>query len=107
MRKLEERKIYVELYEAMETLIHICRDGPHGKELKEDQKACKYEGCKGLESLLRHFSGCKLRVSSGCSHCKRMWQLLELHARLCANSNACRVPQCRYAPQNNKSKTKR
>lgn len=111
MRKLEERKIYVELYEAMETLIHMCRDGPHSQELKEDQKACKYEGCKGLESLVRHFSGCKLRVSGDCSHCKRMWQLLELHARLCVNSNACRVPQCRKLKQKiakaNKKKRKK
>ncbi|KVI08913.1 BTB/POZ and TAZ domain-containing protein 4-like [Cynara cardunculus var. scolymus] len=107
MRKREERKIYAELYEAMEALVEICRD----KVQKEDQKACKYEGCRGLESLVRHFYGCKLRVSGGCPHCKRMWQLLELHARLCANSNACRVPLCRRFKQKiakaNKKKRKK
>ncbi|KAJ6420422.1 hypothetical protein OIU84_027875 [Salix udensis] len=27
MRKIEERKVYLQLYEAMEALLHICRDG--------------------------------------------------------------------------------
>ena len=105
-RKLEERKIYVELYEAMEELVHICINGCKDKESKEDQKP------KGLESLVRHFSGCKLRVAGGCPHCKKMWQLLELHSRLCANSNACKVPLCRklrkrIAKANKKKKNKK
>ncbi|KAI3722688.1 hypothetical protein L2E82_33730 [Cichorium intybus] len=104
VRKMKERKVYVQLYEAMEALVHICRDGcrtigPHDKMLKEDQEPCKYAACKVLESLLRHFAGCKLRVSGGCAHCKRMWQLLELHARICANSDGCKVPLCRKNKQ--------
>ena len=84
----------------MEALVHICRDGcrtigPHDKVFKEDQAPCRYEACKGLELLVRHFAGCKLRVPGGCIHCKRMWQLLELHSRLCADSDMCRVPVCR------------
>lgn len=100
-RKNNERKIYVQLYEAMEALVHICKDGcrtigPHDKVLKEDQEPCHYAACKGLESLIRHFAGCKLRVPGGCIHCKRMWQILELHSRLCANLDVCRVPLCRF-----------
>ncbi|XWS33499.1 hypothetical protein CRYUN_Cryun22dG0088400 [Craigia yunnanensis] len=84
IRKTNERKIYLQLCEAMETLVHICRDGcrtlgPHDKDFKEDQKPCNYGACKGLELLVRHFAGCKLKVPGGCIHCKRMWQLLELH----------------------------
>ncbi|XP_059458880.1 BTB/POZ and TAZ domain-containing protein 4-like isoform X2 [Corylus avellana] len=99
-RKSNERKIYLQLYEAMEALVHICRDGcqtigPHDKDFKANQVPCKYAACKGLELLVRHFAGCKLRVPGGCVHCKRMWQLLELHSRLCANSDVCRVPLCR------------
>lgn len=99
IRKLNERKIYLQLYEAMEALVHICRDGcqtigPHDKEFQANQVPCKYSACKGLELLIRHFAGCKLRVPGGCVHCKRMWQLLELHSRLCANSDVCRVPLC-------------
>lgn len=101
IRKLNERKIYLQLYEAMEALVHICRDGcrtigPHDKDFREIKAPCPYSACRGLEMLVRHFASCKMRVSGGCSHCKRMWQLLELHSRLCADSNLCRVPLCRY-----------
>ncbi|OAY33639.1 BTB/POZ and TAZ domain-containing protein 4 [Manihot esculenta] len=100
IRKLNERKIYLQLYEAMEALVHICRDGcrtigPHDKDFREIKAPCPYSACRGLEMLVRHFASCKMRVSGGCSHCKRMWQLLELHSRLCADSNLCRVPLCR------------
>ena len=100
-RKLNERKIYLQLYEAMEALVHICRDGcqtigPHDKVFKEDQGPCNYATCKALELLVRHFAGCKMRVPGVCIHCKRMWQLLELHSHLCADSDVCRVPLCRY-----------
>ncbi|KAI8534850.1 hypothetical protein RHMOL_Rhmol10G0128400 [Rhododendron molle] len=99
-RKLNERKIYLQLYEAMEALVHICKDGcrtigPHDKVLKVDQGPCNYESCKALELLVRHFAGCKMRVPGGCIHCKRMWQLLELHSHLCPDSDVCRVPLCR------------
>ncbi|KAG6627842.1 hypothetical protein CIPAW_15G157500 [Carya illinoinensis] len=33
-----------------------------------------------------------LRVPGCCVHCKRMWQLLELHSRLCTGYDVCRVP---------------
>ncbi|KAF9621194.1 hypothetical protein IFM89_016688, partial [Coptis chinensis] len=100
LRKIEERKIYLQLYEAMEALVHICRDGcrtigPHDKVLKGDKAPCNFATCKGLELLVRHFAGCKLRVPGGCIHCKRMWQLLELHSRLCSEPNECKVPLCR------------
>lgn len=116
IRRKNERKIYLQLYEAMEALVHICRDGcrtigPHDKVFKKDQPPCSFEACKGLELLIRHFAGCKLRVPGGCIHCKRMWQLLELHSRLCSDSDVCRVPLCRnfkdrINQQNKKDKTK-
>ncbi|ESW28717.1 hypothetical protein PHAVU_002G011700 [Phaseolus vulgaris] len=103
IRKMKERKIYLQLYEAMEALVHICKDGcrtigPYDKDLQANQP-CKYSACNGLELLVRHFAGCKLRVPGGCVHCKRMWQLFELHSRLCVNSDDCRVPLCRNFKQ--------
>ncbi|GLU20123.1 hypothetical protein SLE2022_363370 [Rubroshorea leprosula] len=100
IRKMNERKVYLQLYEAMEALVHICRDGcrtigPHDKDFKDNQAPCMYAACKGIESLVRHFARCNMRVSGSCIHCKRMWQLLELHSRLCADSDNCRVPLCR------------
>lgn len=99
-RKANERKMYMQLYDAMEALVHICRDGcktigPYDMVPKKDQGPCKFTACKGLELLVRHFAACQLRVPGGCVHCKRMWQLLELHSHLCADSDLCRVPLCR------------
>ncbi|KAJ7947433.1 BTB/POZ and TAZ domain-containing protein [Quillaja saponaria] len=101
LKKLEEKKVYLQLHEAMEALLHICQDGcrtigPRDKVLKGKQVACGYPACKGLETLVRHFSICKTRVPGGCVHCKRMWQLLELHSRICEEPNSCKVPLCRH-----------
>ncbi|MFQ6627791.1 hypothetical protein Gotur_007876 [Gossypium turneri] len=94
-RKIEEKKVYMQLYEEIEVL-HICKDGcrtigPRDKMLI----ACNFPACKGLEALVRHFYGCKTRVPGGCGHCKRMWQLLELHSRMCNEPDSCKVPLCR------------
>lgn len=96
--KLEERKMYLELYEATEALIHIYREGcgtigPCDKVLKGRQTVCKFPACKVLEGALRHFLGCKPRAS--CLHCKRMWQLLQLHSCICDHSDSCKIPLCR------------
>lgn len=101
LRKREEDKVYTQLHDAMEALVHICRDGcrsigPHDKVLDERKGDCAYPACKGLESLVRHFAACKLKVSGGCVHCKRMWQLLELHSRMCTVQESCKVPLCRH-----------
>ncbi|XP_027179082.1 BTB/POZ and TAZ domain-containing protein 4 [Coffea eugenioides] len=100
VKKINERKIYEQLYEAMEAVVHIFRDGcrtigPLDKIVLKDQSPCPYAACKGLELLVRHFAGCKRRVPGGCIHCKRLWKILELHSRICANPNICRVPLCR------------
>ncbi|CAI0405561.1 unnamed protein product [Linum tenue] len=112
VRRGKERKIYLQLYEAMEALVHICRDGcrtigPHDRDLEKNQQPCSYGACRGLEQLVRHFAGCKLRVPGGCSHCKRMWQLLELHSRLCADSSLCRVPLCRNFKERMRKQSKK
>ncbi|XP_010475281.1 PREDICTED: BTB/POZ and TAZ domain-containing protein 3 [Camelina sativa] len=96
-RKLEDRKVYLQLYEAMEALVHICSEGcgtigPRDKALKGSQTVCKFPACKGIEGALRHFLGCKSRAS--CPHCKRMWQLLQLHSCICGDSDSCKVPLC-------------
>lgn len=111
-RRSKERKIYLQLYEAMEALVHICRDGcqtigPHDKAFRDNQAPCNYSACKGLEMIVRHFASCKLRVPGGCIHCKRMWQLLELHSRLCVDSEACRVPICRNFKERTKKQSKK
>ncbi|WOK96502.1 BTB/POZ and TAZ domain-containing protein 3 [Canna indica] len=101
IKRMEERKVYLQLYEAMDALLHICRDGcrtigPRDKMLKDSETTCKYAACKGLESLVRHFSNCRIRVPGGCAQCKRMWQLLELHSQMCSEPDFCKVPLCRH-----------
>ncbi|CAN4076962.1 unnamed protein product [Withania somnifera] len=101
LKKIEEKKVYLQLHEAMEALVHICRDGcrtigPREKVLKANQAACSFPACERLESLVRHFSSCKIRVPGGCVHCKRTWQLLELHSRICEEPDYCKVPLCRH-----------
>ncbi|XP_059655486.1 BTB/POZ and TAZ domain-containing protein 3 isoform X2 [Cornus florida] len=101
LKKIEEKMVYLQLHEAMEALLHICRDGcrtigPRDKVLKGSQVVCSFPACKGLETLVRHFSNCKTRVPGGCVHCKRMWQLLELHSRMCNAPDYCKVPLCRH-----------
>ena len=101
-RKMEEEKVYGQLRDAMEALVHICRDGcrtigPHDKAFDERQLGpCKFPACRGLESLVRHFASCRIKVPGGCVPCKRMWQLLELHSRMCQEAASCKVPLCRY-----------
>jgi hypothetical protein len=96
--KLEDDKVYAQLYDAMEALTHLCRDGCRSvgspdKALAGRPTLCSYPACKRLESLVRHFADCKLKVAGGCVHCKRMWQLLELHSRMCSG-DSCKVPLC-------------
>ncbi|KAK4759462.1 hypothetical protein SAY87_022593 [Trapa incisa] len=112
LRRKDERKVYSQLFEAMEALVHICRDGcgtigPRDRTFKCHQPPCSFEACRGLELLLRHFASCKLRASGGCLHCRRTWQLLELHSRLCADPRSCGVPLCRNLKEKMKKHTKK
>ncbi|XP_047056462.1 BTB/POZ and TAZ domain-containing protein 3-like [Lolium rigidum] len=100
-KRMEEKKVYLQLHEAMEALVHICGDGcrtigPWDQKLKGSQAACKFPACKGVELLVRHFAACKMRVPGGCANCKRIWQLLELHSCMCPTTDSCRVPLCRH-----------
>lgn len=55
---------------------------------------CQYTNCRRVKGLFRHGRQCKTRASGGCSLCKKMWYLLQLHGRACKESE-CRVPHCR------------
>ncbi|KAG9128859.1 hypothetical protein Leryth_009637 [Lithospermum erythrorhizon] len=55
---------------------------------------CEYPNCRKVKRLFRHGIQCKVRASGGCVLCKRMWHLLQLHARACKESECC-VPRCR------------
>jgi E1A/CREB-binding protein len=47
-----------------------------------------------MKNLLKHGSVCTVRVQGGCAICRRIWALLQIHARQCRRDN-CLVPKCR------------
>ncbi|XP_021774785.1 BTB/POZ and TAZ domain-containing protein 3-like isoform X1 [Chenopodium quinoa] len=110
--KMEEKKVYLRLHKAIEALLHICKDGcstigPRDKMLKGGEVSCGFPACKGVEMLVRHFFICKTRVPGGCVQCKRMWQLLELHSRMCDVPESCNVPLCRHFKEKVRQQSKK
>ncbi|XP_022955243.1 BTB/POZ and TAZ domain-containing protein 1-like [Cucurbita moschata] len=112
----KERKLYLQLHEAMECLEHICSEGctivgPYNVEPKKEREPCAhYSTCHGLQLLIKHFATCKKRTNGqGCGRCKRMWQLLKLHSSICDHSDCCKVPLCRKfrSPPDDTEKMKR
>ncbi|CAN4100540.1 unnamed protein product [Withania somnifera] len=106
-RHILEQNLYLQLSEGMDCLEHICTEGctsfgPYNKEYTCQNKlpCSKFDTCRrGLQLLIRHFSTCKRRAKGSCSQCKRMWQLLRLHASICDQPGDCRVPLCREFKQ--------
>ncbi|XP_022137707.1 BTB/POZ and TAZ domain-containing protein 1-like [Momordica charantia] len=100
-RQRKEQRLYLQLSDAMECLEHICKEGctevgPH--DVEPTKKPCsKFSTCRGVQLLIKHFATCRNRVQEGgsCWRCKRMWQLLRLHASICDQSDSCKVPLCR------------
>nr|AAM61515.1 unknown [Arabidopsis thaliana] len=110
-RKQKEIQTYTQLYEAMEAFVHICRDGCREigpTKTETPHMSCGFQACNGLEQLLKHLAGCKLRsIPGGCSRCKRMWQLLELHSRICVDSEQCKVPLCSSLKERMKTQSRK
>lgn len=44
--------------------------------------------------MFRHSHDCPTKVTGGCQMCKKIWALLNLHAKGCTTA-ACPVPKCR------------
>ncbi|KAJ0968676.1 hypothetical protein J5N97_021553 [Dioscorea zingiberensis] len=83
--KEARQKRVLQLRKMLDLLVHAsqCRF-PH----------CQYSNCRKVKGLFRHGIQCKTRVSGGCTLCKKMWYLLQLHARACKESE-CHVPRCK------------
>ncbi|WOL16113.1 BTB/POZ and TAZ domain-containing protein 1-like [Canna indica] len=102
-RRRMEQRLYTELGEAMECLQHICTEGctevqPSGREAppRDGGAGCPNPAtCRGLQHLIRHLASCdRKKKLNGCPRCKRLWQLLRLHASICDQPEACKVPLC-------------
>lgn len=55
---------------------------------------CPSANCNKMKNLLKHGANCATRVQGGCAICRRIWALLQIHARQCRRE-ACLVPKCR------------
>jgi E1A/CREB-binding protein len=54
---------------------------------------CPSANCAKMKGLLKHGNECRIKGTGGCNVCKRIWALLQIHARQC-KAKACHVPNC-------------
>lgn len=54
---------------------------------------CPSANCTKMKGLLKHGAQCQVKATGGCNVCKRIWALLQIHARQC-KAKVCRVPNC-------------
>lgn len=54
---------------------------------------CQSQNCAKMKNLLKHGDTCPIKASGGCNVCKRIWTLLQIHAKQCKETN-CPVPKC-------------
>lgn len=54
---------------------------------------CPSANCTKMKGLLKHGAQCQIKAVGGCHVCKRIWALLQIHARQCKQSQ-CPVPNC-------------
>jgi len=60
--------------------------------------ACPSANCQKMKNLLQHGTKCPIKVQGGCNVCRRIWALLQIHARQCRRAD-CQVPKCRQLKQ--------
>lgn len=57
---------------------------------------CEYAiNCQQMRELFRHERGCKTKAQGTCETCKKIWSMLQVHARVCKDEE-CNVHHCRY-----------
>lgn len=54
---------------------------------------CPSANCNKMKGLLKHGAQCQVKATGGCNVCKRIWALLQIHARQC-KAKTCMVPNC-------------
>merc|ERR1712161_119674 len=54
---------------------------------------CPSANCTKMKGLLKHGAQCQVKATGGCNVCKRIWALLQIHARQC-KAQPCPVPNC-------------
>lgn len=75
-----------QLKKTLQLLVHAC--SCHNPQ-------CASTSCRKVRALFQHAVQCQQKVTGGCHLCKKMWCLLNLHAKSCTTSD-CPVPRCRW-----------
>ncbi len=76
-----------QLQRTMWLLVHASACSDH---------ACPSNNCAKVKALFNHAMTCRVKIGGGCQYCRRMWALLQAHAKMCTASD-CPVPRCRWA----------
>ncbi|OQR98352.1 histone acetyltransferase [Achlya hypogyna] len=66
----------------------------HASSCSAEKGNCTSLNCEKMKELLRHGASCKRRATGGCTICRRVWALLQIHARQCRGAD-CAVPRCK------------
>lgn len=93
----ERRERNEQLQRTMTLLVHACSC---------NNPACSSNSCRKVRQLFQHAVGCQLKVTGGCQMCKKMWCLLNLHAKSCTRAD-CPVPRCRELKELRRRQTAR
>ncbi|CAN0308677.1 unnamed protein product [Ectocarpus sp. 12 AP-2014] len=83
----EERQRHIKLHMQLLQHASTCED-----------RNCQSKNCSRMKNLLTHGASCTIRAQGGCGVCKRIWALLQIHARQC-KKDRCSVPKCRQLRQ--------
>lgn len=81
----ERRERNEQLQRTMALLVHACSCG---------NQECPSTSCRKVKQLFQHAVNCVNKVTGGCALCKKMWCLLNLHAKSCSRPD-CPVPRCK------------
>jgi len=85
MSKEERQQRMKQLQRTMELLVHAsgCQS-----------EKCSSSNCTKVKSLFQHAFTCQMKATGGCGLCRRLWTLLQVHAKGCFQAD-CPVPRCR------------
>ena len=56
---------------------------------------CDSANCARMKALLNHCPNSAIKAHGGCNVCRRVWALLQIHAKRCAIDEDCPVPHCK------------
>ncbi|KAG2482629.1 hypothetical protein HYH03_018437 [Edaphochlamys debaryana] len=97
LTEAERRERNEQLQKTLALLVHACSC---------QNQACGSNSCRKVKQLFQHAVHCQAKVTGGCQLCKKMWCLLNLHAKSCTRAD-CSVPRCKELKELRRRQTNR